>query len=176
MKAHLKYLFYVLQHKWFVFIECCKLGIPLAGLLHDLSKFHPREWCGYVHNFYWSEERKSKHDWRVYNDYFPKGGGVWELIPVGLLIKDRFKLAWNHHQNRNPHHWDYWLHRDEQGDTWPLPMPRRYLKEMLADWRAMSRKLKNDPAEWYRENRVKIKLREEDRAWIEQSLGYVEMP
>jgi len=32
----MKYLFY---HRWFVFVECCKRGIILRGVLHDLSKF-----------------------------------------------------------------------------------------------------------------------------------------
>lgn len=31
MKPHLQYLWYVLRHKWFVFVECCSLGIPLQG-------------------------------------------------------------------------------------------------------------------------------------------------
>ena len=29
----------VLTHKWYVFIYCCKLGIPWQGIKHDLSKF-----------------------------------------------------------------------------------------------------------------------------------------
>lgn len=28
MKTHLRYLWYVLRHKWFVFVECVRLGIP----------------------------------------------------------------------------------------------------------------------------------------------------
>jgi len=147
MLPHLKYLFYVLQHKWYVFIECCKLGIPLAGITHDLSKFTPREWKGYVAKFFWPEEKKTTES----NNWF--------------------MVSWNHHQNRNMHHWDYWLHRNHRG-IFPLPMPRRYLKEMLADWRAMSRKFKTDPLDWYRDNRDKIQLRDGDRAWIEDQLGY----
>lgn len=29
----------VLIHKYWVFIYCCKLGIPWQGITHDLSKF-----------------------------------------------------------------------------------------------------------------------------------------
>lgn len=173
MKPHIKYLFYVLQHKWFVFIECCKLGIPFAGLTHDLSKFSRREWMGYVAKFFWPKEKRDKLNLELFAHY-----GLGELIPYGEAPDDWFTIAWNHHQNRNPHHWDYWFHRKRTiyeggrvSDGFPLPIPRRYLKEMLADWRAMSRKFKNDPADWYRDNRDKITLRDEDRVWIEEQLG-----
>ena len=28
----------VIKHRWFVFLHCCYAGIPLQGLIHDLSK------------------------------------------------------------------------------------------------------------------------------------------
>jgi hypothetical protein len=49
---HLRYLKSQLRHKWFVFVECCKLGIPHLGIIHDLSKFLPSEWRGYACYFY----------------------------------------------------------------------------------------------------------------------------
>lgn len=33
----------VCVHKHWVFYYCCKAGIPLQGLTHDLSKFSPTE-------------------------------------------------------------------------------------------------------------------------------------
>ena len=47
-----KYLKAVLKHKWFVFIECRKLGIPWLGVIHDLSKFLPSEFIPYARYFY----------------------------------------------------------------------------------------------------------------------------
>lgn len=29
----------VVKHKWIVFCLCCKAGIPVRGIMHDLSKF-----------------------------------------------------------------------------------------------------------------------------------------
>ena len=49
---HFHYLSYVLRHKFFVFVECCKLGIPWLGFIHDWSKFRPSEWFPYVEHFY----------------------------------------------------------------------------------------------------------------------------
>ena len=39
----MKYLLYLIKHKWLVFLECCKAGIPWRGILHDLSCFLPSE-------------------------------------------------------------------------------------------------------------------------------------
>ena len=33
----------ILIHKWWVFYYCCKFGIPLQEITHDLSKFSPTE-------------------------------------------------------------------------------------------------------------------------------------
>lgn len=52
MKRHLKYLSYVLRHKWFVFLAACKLGIPWLGIIHDLSKFRLSEWLPYARHFH----------------------------------------------------------------------------------------------------------------------------
>jgi hypothetical protein len=94
-----KYLKYVLKHKWFVFVECCKLGIPLRGLLHDLSKFLPSEFIPYARYFYGNYPEtltvyEKTYHWKMKNK---------------AAIKDDFDLAWLKHQKRNKHHWQYWL-------------------------------------------------------------------
>jgi hypothetical protein len=33
---HFKYLRYILRHKWYVFVECCRLGIPWRGAIIPL--------------------------------------------------------------------------------------------------------------------------------------------
>ena len=37
MGAHWKNFVYLMKHKWFVLVECVKLGIARRGLVHDLS-------------------------------------------------------------------------------------------------------------------------------------------
>jgi hypothetical protein len=57
-------------------------------------------------------------------------------------------------------------------------MPDRYRREMLADWRGAGRaygrqpEKNNDPdaAAWYLENRAKIILHPDTRAWLEDEL------
>jgi hypothetical protein len=53
-----------------------------------------------------------------------------------------------------------------------LPMPDRYRREMLADWRGAGRAINGyeDAAGWYAKNRDKMQLHPETRAWIEQQL------
>ena len=61
LKAHVQYLWYVIRHKWFVFVECLKIGVPLWGaLIHDWQKFTPAEWKPYVLSFWgpWSYEER----------------------------------------------------------------------------------------------------------------------
>ena len=101
MKMHLKYLWYVLRHKWFVFVECCRLGIPWRGLTHDLSKFRPREWFPYARWFYgtWPPRSRSLLHAQL---------GM-TTVRYREDVKCAFDMAWLHHQKRNDHHWQYWL-------------------------------------------------------------------
>jgi len=150
MNKHWRYFSYVLRHKWFVFVECCKLGVPWRGVAHDLSKFRPSEWIPYARYFY--------------GDYLSKEG-----------VERSFDLAWLHHQKRNKHHWQWWVLPLDDGGQKILPMPDVYCKEMLADWYGAGRALgKPDTVAWYVRNRDKMLLHHETRAWIEQQLGIQE--
>lgn len=100
---YLQYLWYVIRHKWFVFIECCKLGIPLAGITHDLSKLLPDEFIPYARYFYGPKVATNS---KVFD--YERNEFVTKMEPPAE-VKEAFDKAWNHHQKRNPHHWQYWL-------------------------------------------------------------------
>lgn len=75
-----------MRHKWFVFMACLQWGVPIwSAILHDWDKFLPDEWLPYARTFY-------KED----------GSGQY-------VESEAFNLAWLKHQNRNKHHWQYWL-------------------------------------------------------------------
>ncbi len=156
MKSHLKYLSYVLRHKWFVFIECCKLGIPWRGLVHDLSKFSPTEWTPYVETFY--GKKPSPRD----------ASGAYDPSKIG----GAFDMAWLHHQHCNRHHWQWWILRGDQDAQKILPMPLVYLKEMLADWRGAGKAItgEDNTPEWFAKNKDKMALHPDSRRWIEEQL------
>ncbi|NIP85354.1 MAG: hypothetical protein GTO03_07250, partial [Planctomycetales bacterium] len=137
----------------FVFLECCKLGIPWLGVIHDWSKLLPSEWKPYAQTFH--------------------GPWGYENRP-GWLI-DKFDSAWLYHQNRNKHHWQYWLLVQDDDPDKILPMPDKYRREMLADWRGAGRAYtgKDNTKEWYLERRGKWnkRLHPETKAWVEDRVG-----
>ncbi len=157
MKAHWQYLRYFLVHKRDVFAWCCRYGIPLAGIVHDLSKFHPREWFPYVDYFYGGPWPESNHGY--------SGTKGW--------VQARFDAAWLHHIHSNPHHHQYWVLRADDGKVTALPMPDRYRREMLADWRGAGMAIngEDEPQNWYLKNRENMLLHPETRRWVEYELG-----
>ncbi len=184
MIKHLRYIKYVLLHKYYVFRECLNYGLVWQGLIHDWTKFLPSEWSPYV-------------------EYFYGDGG-----------KGAFDVAWNHHQKRNPHHWQYWLLREDNPEARLqlsqhllqaaievdqfglisdatmqdgtetvirnffkiLPMPDKYRKEMLCDWRGAGQaqgKPRDETIYWYVANKDNIFLHPDTEAWIEKELKII---
>ena len=152
MTPHLRYLAYVLRHKWHVFYAGVALGVPLWQLLiHDASKFSRAEWGPYVRRFFGGRGSQIDKD----------------ADPV------EFHMAWRHHWTRNPHHWEYWLPEPvcepQQG---PLPIPERYAREMVADWYgAGMAQGKPDVAGWYAQHGDKKLLHADTRALVERLIG-----
>ncbi len=146
-----KYLYYVIKHKWFVFLECVKMGIVWRGLVHDLSKFRPSEFIPYARNFY----------------------GKYPENYMANIIPKLFDEAWLFHIHRNPHHWQFWLLQEDDGKLKNIPIPLKYLKEMVADWRGAGRAItgKDNIKGWYLENKHKINLRAINRLWVEHNIG-----
>ena len=155
MKKHLAYLRYVLVHKWFVLILCCREGIPWRGLTHDLSKFRPSEWFPYVENFFGDRDAPG--------------------------VKERFQHAWDLHCRRNTHHPRFWqetLTMNHGPATYSAPMPAADVQEMLCDWWASGRTQTGPSYEgwpaalaWYRDNeKMKNSLHPITRAGVEMAL------
>ena len=164
MTHHNAYLNYVLRHKWFVFLECVKLGIPLRGIVHDLSKFLPSEFFPYADHFHGKGKKDGIKTGRNKTGYYkPTDTG-----------DPAFDKAWFHHQKRNDHHWQYWCQPDEDGSPVKvLEMPMECRLEMLADWRGAGRAQGTpDTLAWYTENGMKMSLGPYTRAWVEHVLGF----
>jgi len=157
-QPHYQYLCYVVRHKWFVFLESCKLGVPLLGLIHDWSKFKPSEWRPYV-NFFHGKGAKQVRDETGY--YKPNETG-----------DSAFDFAFFLHQKRNKHHWQWWVYPQDETGVKILPMGDRSRREMLADWRGAGRAQGTpDCKKWYMKNGYKLQLHSDTRAWIEEQLG-----
>ena len=155
MKKYWLYLKYVLKHKWFVFIYCWEFGIPIRGLLHDLSKFRPKSFITYARYFYGDDSANNK------------------------VLKEQMKYQWLYHLHTNKHHWQYWVLREDTGRTKCMRIPDNYMKEMVADWLSVDR-VKNGKAsrekmakrtlKWYENHKKAMKLHKKTRIWVEAFL------
>ena len=100
----------ICNHKWWVFYYCCKAGIPLRGIKHDMSKFSPTE--------FWESVR-----------YYQGTSS-----PIDACKKDKcVSKAWLHHKGRNTHHYEYHQDNFDNGGQ-PLQMPYKDAVEMLCDY------------------------------------------
>ena len=112
MGNRIKHFKVITKHRWEVFKECCHCGIPWRGFTHDLSKYSHIEFSASAKHF--------------------QGG---KKSPISAEKKETgYSMAWQHHQNHNPHHWEYWIDFDRNGNPRACKMPYKYVVEMVCDW------------------------------------------
>ncbi len=104
----------ITHHRFLVMLGCFRVGLIRQGLTHDLSKYSPTE--------FWNGAR-----------YYQGSRS-----PNAAEREDKgFSEAWMHHKGRNRHHYEYWTDMNAQTRRYePVPMPRKYLVEMVMDRRA----------------------------------------
>lgn len=105
----MKHFKLITTHKWYVFKNCCRAGIPIQGILHDLSKYSPTEFIESIK--YYTGKRSPIEECKD---------------------KNGFSMAWYHHRGRNKHHWEFWVDNFELGMTVPI-MPYKYAIESICD-------------------------------------------
>lgn len=189
MKKYFKFLQSLLKHKWFVFLECCKLGIPWLGIIHDWTKFLPSEFIPYAKWFYGDrlevmkvmvlEKGPYRFGQLVHYDDESWAIAAKNAYQLGLVPwedKENFDMAWLHHQKRNKHHWQRWelVNGSDEPQRVALPMPEKYCLEMIADWRGAGRAYGNpDTDNWYSAHRCKQRMHNDTRSWIDGQMNYV---
>ena len=155
VRNFLGHLSVVLKHKWQVFINCTKCGIPFRGIVHDMSKFSPTEFFESVKYFQGNRS------------------------PIGACRREiGVSYAWLHHKGRNKHHIEYWL--DQECSIQPL-MPYKYAVECVCDKLAATRvyagKNYSDdlPLLHWKKYGCKVKGNEKTMQFIEEVFIDVEM-
>ena len=156
MLKHLSGLRYILSHKYYMFLECIKVGLFLESIIHDWNKFLPKQWFPYIEHFH--------------------GGNTTIKGDAYDPSKDKdvaFKLAWADHIHRNDHHWQHYVVFGRDLKLEALPMPLKNIKKMVCDWKAASKAQKNHKTvkEWYLENIDYLILHPETRGVVENMLG-----
>ena len=114
MKKVTVHLKTVLKHKKEVFKLMSKVGMPIQGLLHDMSKFTPIEFM----------------------ESIKYATGTKSPLEVSREVNG-YSAAWLHHKGHNKHHWEYWMDRFLDGG-YGCMMPYRYAVEMVCDMIAAS--------------------------------------
>ena len=104
----------ITKHRLIVMVGCFRVGLYWQGLTHDLSKYSPTE--------------------------FLSGAKYYQgtRSPNTAEREDKgYSQAWMHHKGRNRHHYEYWTDMNRATRNYEsVPMPRKYLAEMVMDRRA----------------------------------------
>ena len=101
----------ITHHKFLVMAGCFRVGLIRQGLAHDLSKYTPTEFLNGAR--YYQGTRSPNAAEREEKGY---------------------SEAWMHHKGRNRHHYEYWNDMNmETREYTSVPMPRRFLVEMVMD-------------------------------------------
>lgn len=161
---YVNYLWYIFKHKFFVMLECFKVGLYWRGITHDLSKLRLDELIPYVN--YFAGNIKRNRDETGY--YKPTDTGC-----------PAFDFAWFLHQKRNDHHWQWWAVPIEGNGlgvslSKPIEMSDDAMMEMVCDWRGAGRAQGTPNVKaWYIKHRSKLCLAPITRISVEVELGLI---
>ena len=120
--SFIKHFVTITRHRHEVIKNCFKAGIGFQGLFHDLSKYSPTEFIPSA---------------RLYQVTRSPNEKARELYG--------YSEAWMHHKGRNRHHFEYWTDLNMETKRYEsVPMPDKYIKEMVSDRIAASKIYKKD--------------------------------
>lgn len=90
-------------------------------------------------------------------------------------VKSDFDYAWLNHIHNNPHHWQYWVLYEDDGDAKALEIPFEYLIEMFLDHWSFSWNKGNlfEILDWYNNHKDKMILNDKSRKQYEELLDKV---
>jgi hypothetical protein len=140
----------ITYHKILVAKGCFSVGLYRQGLLHDMSKYSP---CEFMVGVKYYQGTRS---------------------PNNAEREDKgYSAAWLHHKGRNKHHYEYWIDysvHEIPGGMAPVPMPDRYVAEMLMDRIAASKVYRGskytdrDPLDYYLKGADVVPIHSETKA------------
>jgi len=109
----------ITYHKFLVARGCFRVGLYWQGIVHDLSKYGLTEF-------------------RVGMKYYQGNRSPNNAEREGI----GYSTSWMHHKGRNKHHYEYWIDYSMEnvtGGMIPVPMPDKYIAEMVMDRIAASK-------------------------------------
>ncbi len=150
----IKHFLTVSKHRNKVMVHCMRAGIPMRGLLHDLSKFSPTEFIAGIKYFQGSRSPNEMER---------------ELFG--------YSAAWLHHKGRNRHHFEYWHDVSPKTKKYePVKMPVKFFKEMFCDRVAASKIYQGKnytdahPYDYFARGNARLYMHPETAALLEKCL------
>lgn len=147
----------ITKHRHTVIRLCFRAGIPVRGLLHDLSKYSPIEF-GAGMRFYRGDRSPNEGEREAYG----------------------YSAAWLHHKGRNQHHFEYWTdYSPKTKRVEPVKMPIVFVKEMFCDRVAASKTYQGKnytqrhPLEYFLRGKANRTINPETSALIESWLTFL---
>lgn len=125
------------------------LDMDICIMLHDRSKY-------------------DKEEYEAYDAFFYGGNKSYEVV-------NNFNYAWLRHIHNNPHHWQHWVLKQDDGGDIALEMPKKYIIEMICDWWSFSFD-KGDLYEifsWYETHKPIMKLHKNTMNMVEYILDMI---
>lgn len=123
----------------------------LTQFAHDDSKYVPMEYDAYDAYFYGNNK--------------------------SFKVVEDFKVAWLEHIHNNEHHWQHWvlINDDPDEGTVALPMPNKYIVEMICDWWSFSHKSGDlyEIFDWYDKHKEHMILNAGTRKIVEDILSKI---
>jgi len=108
----------ITKHRHMVIYHACRTGILWRGILHDLSKYTPTEFCSGIKYYTDGSRSPNELEREVYG----------------------YSKAWLHHKGRNRHHFEYWTdYNPKTKRISPIKMPKKFVIEMFCDRLAASK-------------------------------------
>ena len=147
MNKFLGHLHTINKHRFLVFKLSIKAGIPIRGLMHDLSKYSLVEFTEGV---------------KYYTD------GMKSTISTCKKLNG-YSNSWLHHKGRNKHHFEYWY--DFNAPIKASIIPYKYFVELICDNIAAS--LTYNKNNWNNSNPLNYFLNRKDLDYINDDIKKV---
>ena len=113
-----------------------------------------------------------KDEYEAYDEYFYGGNKSYDVV-------DKFNRAWLLHIHRNPHHWQYWILKNDDPSKSDIliDMPDCYIIEMVCDWWSFSWNKKDlyEIFKWYDNRKHHMQLSDYTRKKVEDILSEINL-
>ena len=145
---YIKFLLYLIKHKWLVGINCLKHCLVWRAVIHDTSLFAPSLFVPYANYMFGKYGKSSAKGQELACRKFALGDDSVNLVMYLCKCREmlyNFLDAEITHNKNSSHHWEYYVSLDSNSTIAKAPMNKKDILEMVSDWKASHK----DVRLWY---------------------------